>query len=108
MGPSSRGLDLSNGTWVEFAARGWWRAGGENLRRIRGALYHVCGEPDGSAVFDSLSVQVHCSGYCLDLNFTKTVDSEDLLLVMAACGSTAELEADGEGSPVLPGRGLQP
>jgi hypothetical protein len=49
-------------------------------------------------VFDALSVQVHCSGYCLDLNFSKTVDSDDLLLVMAACGSTAELAESGEGS----------
>ena len=70
-GPEQRDVGRACSSWVVVR----WR---ENLRRIRGTFYHVCGEPDGSAVFDSLSVQVHCSGYCLDLNFTKTVDSEDL------------------------------
>ncbi|MBP7050944.1 MAG: leucine-rich repeat domain-containing protein [Phycisphaerae bacterium] len=91
------GLDLSNGTWVELElASGAMLAG--SPKSIQGSIRLVSGDPDGSAVFDSLSVQVHCSGYCLDLNFTKTVDSQDLLLVMAACGSTAELEEGGEGS----------
>lgn len=91
------GLDLSHGTWVELELVGGGAMAG-SPKSIRGSICLASGDPGGSAVFDSLSVQVHCSGYCLDLNFTKTVDSEDLLLVMAACGSTAELEAGGEGS----------
>ncbi len=87
------GLDLSDGTWVQLEI-----AGGRPYMATQADIGLASTDAGGSVLIDGWAVEVHCSGYCLDLNFTKTVDSDDLLLLMAACGSTAELDECSEDS----------
>ncbi|MBN1509422.1 MAG: hypothetical protein JW955_21425 [Sedimentisphaerales bacterium] len=88
---STGDLDFSNGTWVELELVGSQPQAGVAML-ARGSLRLTSGEVDGSAAFDALTVQVQCSGYCMDLNCSMSVTSEDILLVMASCGSTATLD----------------
>ncbi len=55
--------------------------------------------PDGASVLiNNWDPQVHCSGICMDLNWSNAPDEEDFLLVIGEYGTKAELLGDGTGS----------
>jgi hypothetical protein len=93
---STAGLDLSNGTWVEL----------ELVQEQTGTAFSYAGSVvsalaargEGSVLIDDWTVEVHCDGICLDLNWSDTADEEDFLLVVASCGRSAGLLEGGVGS----------
>jgi len=68
----------------------------EHLNFVQGTRieFELIG-PDGACVLiNNWDPQVHCEGYCMDLNGSDTVDEDDLMIVLGCNGSTAELSDD--------------
>ena len=92
-------LDLSNGTWIELElveSQPQSSSSFYSHRSIRLALAQDSG--GGSALIDDPAVEIHCSGICMDLNWSDAPDEEDFLLVLASCGESAGLLEGGVGS----------
>jgi len=55
--------------------------------------------PDGARILiDNWDPQVHCTGICMDLNWSDVPDEEDFLIVIGECGKTAGLLWDATNS----------
>jgi hypothetical protein len=90
------GLDLTQGTWVELelvrkTPIQMLRV--NTLRRALGGIASAGGTAD-SVMVDDWSMNVHCSGICMDLNWSTTTNVEDFLLVMAAVGHSVGSGSD--------------
>ena len=92
-------LDLSNGTWIELEFVESQPQSSSSFyyhRSIR--LASSDGSDGGSVLTDDWAVEIHCSGICMDLNWSDAPDEEDFLLVLASCGESAGLLEGGVGS----------
>ena len=72
----------------------------EHLDFIRGTRIELeLVGPDGtSALIDNWDPQVHCTGICMDLNWSDAPDEEDFLIVIGEYGKTAGLLGDATNS----------
>jgi hypothetical protein len=81
------------GVFHEFVYRG-------HLNFIRGTRIELelIGPEGASVLINNWDPQVHCSGICMDLNWSDAPDEEDLMVVIGEYGNTAELLPDATNS----------
>jgi hypothetical protein len=89
---STSGLDLSGGTWVELELVDVNVPGGQAMQvygPALGQMGRTSTEESGDSMrVDDWSVDVYCTGICMDLNWSTSTDEEDFVLVMASAGHT--------------------
>jgi len=92
-------LDLSQGTWIELelivgdgvSSLSALTVGGLTAAAASGAMVGRC------------AVEVHCTGYCMDLNWSDSVGVDDFLLMIGANGTPVCLDNNGNSGYCLEG-----
>lgn len=93
---STAGMNLTNGTWVELELMEAQVQANAAVSRD-GIQLASAGEEGGSASIGGIGPEIHCEGFCLDLNLSRTADEEDAWLVYVASGRPVVLGDGGRG-----------
>lgn len=91
-------LNIHGGLWVELVLADSGRAVSSSPTQVRSVRLASVSGGGCSVLIDDWAVEVHCSGICMDLNWSDTADEEDFLLVIASCGRSTGLDEGGVGS----------
>jgi parallel beta-helix repeat protein len=83
-------LDFTDGMWIELELIE--PAGGEPLAAAHTGFEMSNG--DTAVLADDVGVEIQCSGYCMDFNWSWTATESDFLIAIVSCGLPASLDSN--------------